>query len=114
MRRSANDKELDHKTHATVDRCATYLLNKSVYLHYDHCLSQRPHIATGVIEGACQHLVKNWLEITVAKWRLASAEAVLRLWTLHVNLDFDETGLFIRVQFFLSPIFFRHFYQFSP
>ena len=31
-------------------------------------------IATGVIEGACRHLVKDRMEITGAKWRLQGEE----------------------------------------
>ena len=47
-------------------------------------------IATGVIEGACRHLVKDRMDITGAKWRLASAEAVLRLRALRSSNDFDD------------------------
>jgi hypothetical protein len=94
MRRSATLKGLDNKTREPIDTCATYLINKSPYLHYDHYLSQGFPIATGVIEGACRHLVKDRLEITGAKWRLASAEAVLRLRALRSSKDFDEYWAF--------------------
>jgi hypothetical protein len=36
-------------------------------------------IATGVIEGACRHLVQDRMGITGARWGLAVAEAVLKL-----------------------------------
>jgi hypothetical protein len=94
MRRSATRKGLDDKTRESVDTCATYLLNKSPYLHYDDYLSQGFPIATGVIEGACRHLVKDRLEITGAKWKLRSAEAVLRLRALRSSKDFDEYWAF--------------------
>jgi hypothetical protein len=94
MRRSATRKGLDKKTREPVDTCATYLINKSPYLHYDQYLSQGFPIATGVIEGACRHLVKDRLEITGAKWRLPSAEAVLRLRALRSSKDFDEYWAF--------------------
>lgn len=94
MRRSATLKKLDDKTREPVDVCATYLLNKSPYLHYDQYLCQGFPIATGVIEGACRHLVKDRLEITGAKWRLPSAEAVLRLRALRSSKDFDEYWAF--------------------
>jgi hypothetical protein len=35
-------------------------------------------MATGVIEGACRHLVKDRMELTGAQWRLSGSEAVLR------------------------------------
>jgi hypothetical protein len=97
MRRSATLKGLDKKTREPVDTCATYLINKSPYLHYDHYLSQGFPIATGVIEGACRHLVKDRLEITGAKWKLPSAEAVLRLRALRASHDFDEYWAFHEV-----------------
>lgn len=90
MRRSATRKGLNGKTREPVDACAKYLLNKAPYLHYDRYLSEGFPIATGVIEGACRHLVKDRLEITGAKWRLPSAEAVLRLRALRASRDFDQ------------------------
>lgn len=94
MRRSATLKGIDKKTREPVDTCATYLINKSPYLHYNHYLSQGFPIATGVIEGACRHLVKDRLEITGAKWKLPSAEAVLRLRALRASHHFDEYWIF--------------------
>ncbi|MCP4195799.1 MAG: hypothetical protein GY762_01490, partial [Proteobacteria bacterium] len=90
MRRSATRRKLSPKTREPVDTCANYLLNKSPYLRYDSYLSRGFPIATGVIEGACRHLVKDRMEITGAKWRLAGAEAVLRLRALRSSQDFDE------------------------
>jgi hypothetical protein len=60
------------------------------YLQYDQYLSRGYPIATGVIEGACRHLVKDRMEITGAKWRLSGAEAVLRLRALRASNDFEE------------------------
>ncbi len=94
MRRSATRKKLGSKERAPVDKCATYLLNKSPYLRYDRYLAGGLPIATGVIEGACRHLVKDRMEITGAKWGLQGAEAVLRLRALRASKDFDEYWLF--------------------
>lgn len=90
MRRSATRRALSSKSRKPVDTCANYLLNKAQYLHYDQYLSQGFPIATGVIEGACRHLVKDRMEIAGAKWRLRGAEAVLRLRALRSSHDFDE------------------------
>jgi hypothetical protein len=94
MRRSATRNKLSAEARKPVDTCATYLLNKAPYLHYDRYLSQGLPIATGVIEGACRHLVKDRMEITGAKWRLPGAEAVLRLRALRSSKDFDAYWLF--------------------
>jgi hypothetical protein len=90
MRRSATRKQLTTETRKPVETCATYLLNKSPYLCYDNYLCQGFPIGTGVIEGACRHLVKDRMEVTGAKWRLEGAEAVLRLRALRSSNDFDE------------------------
>ncbi len=90
MRRSATLKKLTDKQREPVDTCATYLKNKAPYLKYDRYLDLGFPIATGVIEGACRHLVKDRMDITGAKWRLPSAEAVLCLRALRSSNDFDE------------------------
>ena len=50
--------------------------------------SRRP-IATGVIEGACRHLVQDRMGITGARWSLAGAQAILWLRVIHANGDHD-------------------------
>jgi hypothetical protein len=94
MRRSATRKKFSSKERAPVDKCATYLLNKSPYLRYDRYLANGLPIATGVIEGACRHLVKDRMEITGAKWGLQGAESVLRLRALRASKDFDAYWVF--------------------
>jgi len=49
-----------------VDTCANYLLKYSPYLRYNEYLKQGMPIATGVIEGACRHLIKDRMDITGA------------------------------------------------
>ncbi len=63
MRRSATMKKLTDKQCEPVDTCATYLKNKVPYLKYDRYLAQGFPIATGVIEGACRHLVKDRMDM---------------------------------------------------
>ena len=94
MRRSATRRSLSSKAREPVDICARYLLNYSPYLHYDRYLAQGLPIATGVIEGACRHLVKDRMEVTGARWSLTGAEAILRLRALRSSRDFDEYWAF--------------------
>ncbi|MDA8063588.1 MAG: ISKra4 family transposase, partial [Actinomycetota bacterium] len=47
-------------------------------------------IATGVIEGAVRHLVKDRLDLTGSRWGLEGAEAILHLRALRANGDFEE------------------------
>jgi len=94
MRRSATLRGLSEKVRTPVDDCARYLLNHTPYLRYDQCLARGFPIATGVIEGACRHLVKDRMEVTGARWSLKGAEAVLRLRALRSSHDFDEYWAF--------------------
>ena len=72
-----------------IDEAISYLTNKAEHLRYDTALASGWPIATGVIEGACRHLVKDRLDITGARWGLSGAEAVLKLRALRANGDFD-------------------------
>ena len=47
-------------------------------------------IATGVIEGACRHLVKDRMDITGARWGAQGAEAILKLRAVRSNGDFED------------------------
>jgi hypothetical protein len=90
IRRKATRLELDPDTRARADRCADYLHNKHPHLDYPTALQNGWPIATGVIEGACRHLVKDRMDITGARWGLDGAEAILKLRALRSNGDFDN------------------------
>lgn len=89
MRRSATLRQLPAAHRKLVDKSADYLLHYKHYLHYDAYLAAGYPIATGVIEGACRHLIKDRMDITGARWSLAGAEAVLRLRALRASGDFE-------------------------
>lgn len=90
LRRSATLRGLQDQQRAPLDRCADYLLKYREFLRYDQYLEAGLPIATGVIEGACRHLVKDRMELTGARWGLAGAEAVLRLRSLRSSGDFED------------------------
>jgi hypothetical protein len=90
IRRRATLFGYKHSERAGADRCADYLTSLAGYLRYDLALTHGWPIATGVIEGACRHLVADRLDITGARWGLAGAEAVLRLRAVISNGDFDD------------------------
>jgi hypothetical protein len=90
IRRAATLAGLEPARRAGADTCATYLTNKRAHLDYPTALQQGWPIATGVIEGACRHLVKDRLDLTGARWGLHGAEAILKLRALRSNGDLDE------------------------
>jgi hypothetical protein len=90
IRRQATNTHLDPSQRVGADTCATYLTNKRRYLDYPTALTNGWPIATGVIEGACRHLVKDRMDLTGARWGLDGAEAILKLRAIHSNRDFDQ------------------------
>lgn len=70
--------------------CARYLTGLHDHLRYDQALAAGWPIATGVIEGACRHLIGDRLDITGARWGLQGAEAILTLRATISNGDFDD------------------------
>jgi hypothetical protein len=94
MRRRATRMKLSEQKRVAVDNCAKYLLNKKPYLRYHYYLGQGFPIGTGVIEGACRHLVKDRMDKTGARWSLLGAEAVLKMRALLSSGDFEEYWVF--------------------
>lgn len=89
IRRSATRQRVRGAGRKLVDKCANYLIEYKRYLHYDDYLAKGFPIATGVVEGACRHLVCDRMDVG-ARWSLAGAEAVLRLRALRSSGDFEE------------------------
>ena len=78
-----------------IDWC---LIKNKKRLAYDTALADGLPIASGVIEGACRHLINDRLDITGARWSLAGAEAMLKLRSLKSSGDFDEYWSFHKKQ----------------
>lgn len=94
IRRAATRADLPPARRAGADECATYLTRKRHYLDYPTALERGWPIATGVIEGACRHLVKDRMDLTGARWGLEGAESVLKLRALQANGDFEDYWCF--------------------
>ena len=88
MRRSATLRSLPKRK--AVDKAARYLLGRRAYMKYGDALRDGLPIATGVIEGACRHLVRDRLDCCGARWSVVGAEAVLKLRSLRLSGDFDD------------------------
>jgi hypothetical protein len=73
----------------TASATANYLDAKAPYLDYPRALAEGWPISTGLIEGACRHIVKDRMDITGARWGTETAEAILKIRALIANGDFD-------------------------
>jgi hypothetical protein len=90
----AAQRGLTESQRAGVEACVRYLTNNMEYLRYDQALSSGWPIATGVIEGACRHLIGDRLDITGSRWGVEGAEAILRLRAVIDNGDFEAYWAF--------------------
>jgi hypothetical protein len=90
IRRRASSEGLKGSERKGADVCAKYLTNKADYLDYPTALAGGWPIATGIIEGACRHIVKDRFDVTGARWSLNGAEAILKLRVVRSNGDFDD------------------------
>lgn len=98
MRRSATRRGLPSNERKPIDTCANYLLKYKTMLNYHQYLARGFPVATGVIEGACRHLINDRLDITGARWSLKGAEAVLKLRSLNSSGDFEAYVAFYQAQ----------------
>jgi hypothetical protein len=70
-----------------IARTLSYLQNKQPFMDYPRALANGWPIATGVIEGACRHLVGDRMGITGARWGLDGAQAMLWLRAIAASGD---------------------------
>ena len=81
-----------------VRRTVGYYQRNRPYMHYDEYLACGWPIGTGVVEGACGHLVKDRLEQSGMRWRKAGAQVVLDLRAVRLNGHWDRYWQFHRQQ----------------
>jgi len=79
-------------------KVAAYLERTAPYMDYATYLARGWPIATGVIEGACRHLVKDRCDRSGMRWPIEGAEALLHLRCVQENGDWDAYHAFRRRQ----------------
>src|SRR3990172_6836505 len=77
---------------------ANYFERNLPYMDYPAYLSHGWPIASGVIEGACRHLVKDRCELSGMRWTQSGAENLLRLRAAAENHDWNEYHAFRKLQ----------------
>lgn len=67
-----------------------YYENHRDMMRYDEYLTAGYPIGSGVVEGACRHLVKDRMERTGMRWTVAGAAAMLHLRATYLNGDWES------------------------
>lgn len=67
-----------------------FLKNNAHRMRYDEYLQAGYPIATGVIEGACRHVIKDRMERSGMRWKVPGAQAMLHLRAIGTSGDWDK------------------------
>jgi hypothetical protein len=87
LRRMGTEQQLRGAKAARLRKLCGFLESNLHRMHYDQYLLFGYPIATGVIEGACRHIIKDRMERAGMRWKVPGAQAMLELRTLYTNGD---------------------------
>lgn len=73
-----------------LNKACAYLHNNAHRMRYDEYLAAGYPIASGVIEGACRHVVKDRMERSGMRWTRTGAQSMLELRCIYINGDWQE------------------------
>ena len=89
LRQSITKRALKGRKRSVVEKSIGYMEPRRKYLQYDVYLKKGYPIASGVVEGACRHLVKDRMECAGMRWSVEGAQAVLELRAIALNGDWE-------------------------
>lgn len=90
LRQMGTKHELCGAKQGHLKRLCEYLESNLHRMRYDEYLRAGYPIATGVIEGACRHVIKDRMERTGMRWKVPGAQAMLQLRIIDTNGDWSE------------------------
>ena len=90
IRWMTNARELTANKKKELNTSLDYLLNNKKKMRYDEYLEKGYPIASGVIEGACRHIIKDRMERTGMRWTIDGAQAMLNVRCVAANDEWDE------------------------
>lgn len=92
MRRMATQRGLTGEARTAVETTCNYFENNAERMRYDVYLRAGYPIASGVIEGACRHVIKDRMEQGGMRWTLAGAEAMLHVRSVCASDEWETFG----------------------
>ncbi len=85
LRRMATKRRLSSAKQKKVTQVCNYFQRNRDRMRYDEYLAAGFPIASGVIEGACRHVVKDRMERAGMRWTIDGAQAMLDLRSTSIN-----------------------------
>ena len=89
LRRKGTVNGLSGTKKKRLQKACDYLKKNETRMKYDEYLKEGYPVATGVIEGACRHVIKDRMERAGMRWELPGAQAMLHLRTIYTNGDWE-------------------------
>jgi hypothetical protein len=89
MRRMATQQGLKGAALKVVTTVCNYFEKNAHRMRYHEYLQAGYPIASGVIEGACRHVIKDRMEQGGMRWRLEGAEAMLHVRSVCASTEWD-------------------------
>ena len=90
LRQMAGRRGLSAVARKRLRTICNFLEKNKQRMRYDEYLQLGCPIATGVIEGACRHVIKDRMERAGMRWKVPGAQAMLNLRVIHSNGDWSE------------------------
>ncbi len=90
FRQMATKRKLKGEARREITAVCRYFTNNLHRMRYDVYLKAGYPIASGVIEGACRHLVKDRMERTGMRWRVENAESMLNVRAVFQSSYWDD------------------------
>jgi hypothetical protein len=90
LRRMATEHKLRGPKLKEITTVCNYFEKNTHRMRYDEYLKAGYPIATGVIEGACRHIIKDRMEQGGMRWRLVGAQAMLNVRAVSASSEWDN------------------------
>ncbi len=84
-KRKGSKRRLSASKQRTLSTVCNYFDRNRDRMRYNEYLTAGFPVASGVIEGACRHLVKDRMERSGMRWTIDGAQAMLDLRSTHIN-----------------------------
>jgi len=90
MRQGATRRGFSKRQKKSLEKICNYFLKNQERMKYGEYLAAGYPIASGVIEGACRHYVKDRMERAGMRWSMEGAQAMLDVRSVALNGDWEE------------------------
>jgi hypothetical protein len=90
LRRRLQTHVLSNEKRRAVQNVIRYFKNNRAHMRYDEYMAAGFPIGSGVVEGACRHVVKDRMEQSGMRWTVPGAQALLDTRSVYLNGDWGE------------------------